>query len=174
MLKEDCFFLGTIVGKYSFKGEVLAKLDTDNPDQYMEINSVLIDTSFGLVPHFIDRSQLHKSSLMRVKFEGIDSESEAEALLKKDLFLPLDMLPPLKGNQFYYHEVTGFSAIDQFELNIGTIKTVNDSGPQPLFVIDANGSEILIPVHDDFIKELDRKEQKIHLDLPDGLLDIFK
>lgn len=174
MLKEDCFFLGTIVGKYSFKGEVLAKLDTDNPDQYMEINSVLIDTSLGLVPHFIDRSQLHKSSLMRVKFEGIDSESEAEALLKKDLFLPLDMLPPLKGNQFYYHEVTGFSAIDQFELNIGTIKTVNDSGPQPLFVIDANGSEILIPVHDDFIKELDRKEQKIHLDLPDGLLDIFK
>ena len=174
MLKEDCFFLGTIVGKYSFKGEVLAKLDTDNPDQYMEINSVLIYTSLGLVPHFIDRSQLHKSSLMRVKFEGIDSESEAEALLKKDLFLPLDMLPPLKGNQFYYHEVTGFSAIDQFEINIGTIKTVNDSGPQPLFVIDANGSEILIPVHDDFIKELDRKEQKIHLDLPDGLLDIFK
>lgn len=174
MLKEDCFFLGTIVGKYSFKGEVLAKLDTDNPDQYMEINSVLIDTSLGLVPHFIDRSQLHKSSLMRVKFEGIDSESEAETLLKKDLFLPLDMLPPLKGNQFYYHEVTGFSAIDQFEINIGTIKTVNDSGPQPLFVIDANGSEILIPVHDDFIKELDRKEQKIHLDLPDGLLDIFK
>ncbi|MDG1291461.1 MAG: ribosome maturation factor RimM [Flavobacteriaceae bacterium] len=174
MLKEDCFFLGTIVGKYSFKGEVLAKLDTDNPDQYMEINSVLIDTSLGLVPHFIDRSQLHKSSLMRVKFEGVDSESEAEALLKKDLFLPLEMLPPLKGNQFYYHEVTGFSAIDQFEINIGTIKTVNDSGHQPLFVIDANGSEILIPVHDDFIKELDRKEQKIHLDLPDGLLDIFK
>ena len=51
---------------------------------------------------------------------------------------------------------------------------MNDSGHQPLFVIDANGSEILIPVHDDFIKELDRKEQKIHLDLPDGLLDIFK
>lgn len=174
MLKEDCFFLGTIVGKYSFKGEVLAKLDTDNPQQYKEINSVLIDTSLGLVPYFIDRSKLHKSSLMRVKFEGIDSESEAELLVKKKLFLPLEMLPPLEGNQFYYHEVTGFNAIDQFELNIGTIKTVNDSGPQPLFIIDAEGSEILIPVHDDFIKKLDRKEQKIHLDLPEGLLNIFK
>ncbi len=174
MLKEDCFFLGTIVGKYSFKGEILAKLDTDNPTSYLDINSILIETYQGLVPYFIDRSQLHKSSLLRLKLEGIDSESEAEVLLKKNLFLPLDILPPLKGNQFYYHEVIGFSAIDQFDLNIGPIKTVNDSGPQTLFVIDADGTEILIPVHDDFIKKLDRENKKIHLDLPEGLLDIFK
>jgi 16S rRNA processing protein RimM len=174
MLKEECFFLGTIVGKYSFKGEILAKLDTDNPKSYLDIDSILVETPQGLVPYFIDRSQLHKSALLRVKFEGVDTETEAEGLLKKDLFLPLEMLPPLSGNKFYYHEITGFSAIDQFNLNIGTIKTVNDSGPQPLFVIDAEGTEILIPVHDNFIKKLDRKEQKIHLDLPEGLLEIFK
>ena len=174
MLKEECFFLGTIVGKYSFKGEVLAKLDTDSPATYLNMDSLLIETPQGLVPYFIDRSRLHKSYLLRIKFEGVDSESEAEALLKKNLFLPLNMLPPLKGNQFYYHEVTGFSAIDQLNKEIGIIKNVNDSGPQPLFVIDADGTEILIPVHDNFIKELDREENKIFLDLPDGLMDIFK
>ena len=174
MLKEECFFLGTIVGKYSFKGEILAKLDTDSPNTCLDLESIFIDTPQGLVPYFIDRSQLHKSSLLRVKFDGIDSESEANALLKKDLFLPLNMLPPLDGNQFYYHEVTGFSAIDQFDKEIGIIKNVNDSGPQPLFVIDADGTEILIPVHDNFIKELDREGNKIFLDLPDGLMDIFK
>ena len=84
------------------------------------------------------------------------------------------MLPPLKGNQFYYHEVTGFSAVDQFNIEIGTIKTVNYSGTQPLFIIDSDGTEILIPAHDNFIKELDRKSEKIFLDLPEGLLDIFK
>ena len=84
------------------------------------------------------------------------------------------ILPAFRLCQFYYHEVTGFSAIDQFHTNIGTIKSVNDSGPQPLFVIDADGTEILIPVHDNFIKNLDRKEKKIHLNLPEGLLDIFK
>ncbi len=174
MLKEECFFLGTIVGKYSFKGEILAKLDTDSPSTCLDLESIFIDTPQGLVPYFIDRSQLHKSSLLRVKFDGIDSESEADALLKKDLFLPLNMLPQLDGNQFYYHEVTGFLAIDQFNKEIGIIKNVNDSGPQPLFVIDADGTEILIPVHDNFIKELDREENKIFLDLPDGLMDIFK
>lgn len=174
MLKEECFFLGTIVGKYSFKGEILAKLDTDSPKTYLNIDSLFIETPKGLVPYFIVRSQLHKSSLLRLKFEGVDSESEAEALLKKELFLPLKMLPPLEGNQFYYHEIIGFSAIDQFDLPIGIIKSVNDSGPQPLFVIDAEGTEILIPVHDNFIRELDRVEKKISLDLPEGLLDIFK
>jgi 16S rRNA processing protein RimM len=160
MLKEECFFLGTIVGKYSFKGEILAKLDTDSPNTYLNMESLLIETPQGLVPYFIDRSQLHKSSLLRVKFEGIDSENEAEALIKKDLFLPLNMLPPLEGNQFYYHEITGFTAIDQMDKEIGIIKNVNDSGPQPLFVIDADDTEILIPVHDNFIKNLDRQKKK--------------
>ena len=137
MLKEECFFLGNIVCKYSFKGEILAKLDTDNPNIYLNMDSLLIETPQGLIPYFIDRSQLHKSSLLRVKFEGVDSESEADRLLKKNLFLPLDMLPSLKGNQFYYHEIMGFIAIDQFDKEIGSIKNVNDSGPQPLFVIDA-------------------------------------
>ena len=77
MLKEDCFFLGTIVGKYSFKGEILLKLDTDTPSDYAELNSLFVATSEGLVPYFIDRCRLHKSALLRVKFEGVDSESDA-------------------------------------------------------------------------------------------------
>ena len=174
MLKEECFFLGTIVSKYSFKGEILAKLDTDSPNTYLNMESLLIETSQGLVPYFIDRSQLHKSSLLRVKFEGIDSEHEAEALIKKDIFLPLNMLPTLEENQFYYHEITGFTAIDQMDKEIGIIKNVNDLGPQPILVIDSDDTEILIPVHDDFIKNLDRQNKKMYLNLPEGLLDIFK
>ena len=87
MLKEECFFLGTIVGKYSFKGEILAKLDTDTPESYLDLKSLFIETPLGLVPYFIDRSQLHKSSLLRIKFEGIETEVEAKDLQKKDLSL---------------------------------------------------------------------------------------
>jgi len=152
----------------------LLQLFDHQKNSYLDLKSLFIETTQGLVPYFIDRSQLHKSSLLRITFEGIETEVEAKSLQKKDLFLPLNMLPPLEGNQFYYHEVTGFSAIDQFDKEIGIIKNVNDSGPPPLFVIDADGTEILIPVHDNFIKELDREGNKIFLDLPDGLMDIFK
>ena len=93
MLKEDCFFLGTIVGKYSFKGEILIKLDTDSPEIYLDLKAVLINTVKGLVPFFIDRVQLHKTTLLRVKFEGVETETEADQLIKKEVFLPLDQLP---------------------------------------------------------------------------------
>jgi 16S rRNA processing protein RimM len=174
MLKEDCFFLGTIVGKYSFKGEILIKLDTDSPESYLDLKAILVNTAQGLVPFFIDRAKLHKTKLLRVKFEGVETETEAEQLIKKKVFLPLDQLPKLNGSRFYYHEIKGFIAIDQFEKKIGILKSVNDSGPQALFMIDNNGTEILIPVHDNFIIKLDRKEKRIHLNLPDGLLEIFK
>ena len=52
MLKEDCFFLGSIVGKYSFKGELLIKLDTDSPESYLDLKAVLINTVKGLVPFY--------------------------------------------------------------------------------------------------------------------------
>ena len=174
MLKEDCFFLGTIVGKYSFKGEVLIKLETDSPKSSLDLEAVLVNNAQGLVPFFIDCAQLHKTTLLRVKFEGVSNETEADQLIKKKVFLPLDQLPKLEGNLFYYHEVKDFVAIDQFEKKIGVIKSVNDAGPQALFMIDNNGTEILIPVHDNFITKLNREEKRIYLNLPDGLLEIFK
>ena len=173
MKKEDCFYLGTLVGKFSFKGALLAKLESDDLQQYNQLESVFVETPTGLIPFFIEKCQLHKSSLLRIKFEGIDSEADAEQLLKKDLYLPLSILPPLTGKQFYFHEVEGFDVYDTQKGYIGSLTRINDKGPQPLFEINHNGTEVLAPLHDDFIEQIDRKNQKIYLRLPDGLLDLF-
>ena len=173
MQKEDCFYLGKIVKKYSFKGELLVKLDTDDPIIYTKMESVFIDKNKNLIPFFIERSSLHKSTLLRVKFEDIDSEEDADKLLKSELYLPLEFLPQLTGNKFYYHEIVGFEAEDLSFGLVGIVKGVNDTTNQAILEIDRNGSEILIPLIDDFIKSVDREQKKIILAVPEGLIDIY-
>ena len=173
MQKEDCFYLGKIVKKYSFKGELLVKLDTDDPSIYTKMESVFIDKNKSLIPFFIERSSLHKSTLLRVKFEDIDSEEDADKLLKSELYLPLEFLPQLTGNKFYYHEIVGFEAEDLSFGLVGIVKGVNDTTNQAILEIERNGSEILIPLIDDFIKSVDREQKKIILAVPEGLIDIY-
>jgi len=173
MLKQECFYLGKIVSKFSFKGELLIKLDTDEPEAYTEMESVFVDINDNLVPFFIEKSSLHRSTLLRVRFEDVDTEAEADDLIKCDVYLPLTMLPELEGDKFYFHEIIGYTAVDVNYGNIGTIKGINDNSSQALFEIDSNGKEILIPVNDDFISKVDKKNKTILLDTPPGLIDLY-
>jgi 16S rRNA processing protein RimM len=173
MKKEDCFYLGKIVKKYSFKGELLAKLDTDEPELYEHLDAIFIDLRGNLIPYFIEHSQLHKSDLLRLKFEDVDTETDADSLLKTDLYLPLAALPKLEGNKFYFHEVIGFTVIDKSFGTVGVIQSINDSTAQALFVLDRDGKEILIPMNDEFIIELNRQNKTILVDTPEGLIDLY-
>lgn len=173
MRKEECFYLGKIVSKYSFKGEVLLKLDTDEPEIYEEMESVFVELGKNLVPFFIVKSQLHKSSLLRVRFEDVQDEPSAERLLGKGVFLPLSQLPELSGNQFYYHEVIGFQLMDKVHGDIGSIESVNDASAQVLFEVKKGGKVLLVPVSDDIIKKVDRKNAIIYVETPEGLVDLY-
>ena len=173
MRKEECFYLGKIAKKFSFKGEVLIYLDTDEPEQYDKMESVFVEINKSLVPFFIENSSIHKGDFLRVKFEDVDSEQDADELIGCHIYLPLSMLPKLEGNKFYFHEVIGFEVIDERLGNIGKIVSINDSTAQPLFEIDFQGKEILIPMIDHFIIEVNRKEKKILLKTPEGLVDLY-
>jgi len=173
MRKEACFYLGKIVRKHSFKGELIIKLDTDEPSLYKDLASVFVELNEQLVPFFIERSLLQKSNQLRVQFEEVASEEAAERLLGAALYLPLELLPKLTGNKFYYHEVIGFDIADVHRGLIGKITGVNDTSAQALFEVDAEGKEVFIPMNDDFIKEVDRDQKKVWVETPDGLVDLY-
>ena len=173
MRKEDCFYLGKIVRKHSFRGEVVAKLDTDEPELYQNLESVFVALGNDLVPFFIEESLLQKGNQLRIQFEDILSEADADAILGSGLYLPLEFLPKLTGDKFYFHEIIGFDIEDINYGYVGVITGVNDTSAQPLFEIDSNGVDVFIPMIDDFIKKVDRDNNKIIVEAPEGLIDIY-
>ncbi len=174
MRKEDTFYLGKIAKKFSFKGEVLIYLDTDEPELYENLESIFVGFGKDLVPFFIESSSLHKNDFLRVKLEDINSEEEADRIIGSEVYLPLSMLPELEGNQFYFHEIVGFTAKDTNIGIIGTITEINDSGAQAIFIItNKDEKEILIPIIDEFIEEVDRINKTIVLKTPEGLVDLY-
>ncbi|NHM06706.1 16S rRNA processing protein RimM [Flavobacterium sp. CYK-4] len=173
MRKKDCFYLGKIAKKFSFKGEVLIYLDTDEPEAYQNMESVFVDFNNNLIPFFIEHSALHKNDFLRVKFEDVKTESEADQLIGNEVYLPLKMLPKLTGNKFYFHEVIGFEIEDERLGVFGIIQSVNDSSAQPLFEVKNGEVEILIPIIDHFLVKIDRTGKKVIMNLPEGLVEMY-
>ena len=173
MRKEDCFYLGKIVKKHSFKGEVVIKLDTDEPELYRNMESVFVDLGGNLIPFFIEKSSLSKGTMLRVKFEDLNTEEEADSIMKSGIYLPIDLLPKLEGDKFYFHEVIGFKIVDVNFGEVGTLVNINDSAAQPLFEIERGNQEIFIPMIDDFIKKVDRENNQIQVETPEGLIDLY-
>lgn len=173
MDKSACFYLGKIVSKYSFKGEVLVKLDTDEPGLYENMESVFVSLGNNLVPFFIEKCSLHKSNLLRIDFEEVKSENEADRIMGSELYLPLTFLPKLTGDKFYFHEVIGFAVIDSVHGDIGIIKSVNDTTSQALFEVLKDGKELLIPINDEIITKVDRENKTIFVSTPEGLVELY-
>ena len=171
--KKDCFYLGKITKKFSFKGEILAFIDADAPSDYLHLESVLVEINHKLIPFFIEKISLHKQNTLRINFEDVKSEAEANDIINCDLYLPLSFLPPLKGNKFYFHEIIDFSIEDKKRGVFGQIKGVNDTAAQAFFEVLNGEVEMLIPLIDQFIVKVDRPNKNILVDLPDGMIDMY-
>jgi len=176
MDKDQCFQLGSIIRKVGTDGRVLLLMDTDNPKHYIKTESVFVEIHGNLVPFFVSSFRLQPSNQVHLKLEDVDLPEQAETLIGADVYLPLDKLPVLTGNKFYYHEIIGFSVIDlNTDATIGCIRDVLENGPNDLFWVEAEGNpEIFIPVTDDWIVRVDREHLTIEMNLPQGLVDVNK
>ena len=169
---DSCFQLGYVIKTHGLKGEVSVFLDTDQPEAYRELESVFVEQDKRLIPFFIDKIQVRGEKAV-IKFEGIDDIQAANAMKSTSLWLPLDILPELKGNEFYYHEIVGFDVEDKKHGNLGKVTAVYTSGNQDLVAVDYKGTEVLIPITKDILYKVDKSEALIFTNLPDGLLEIY-
>lgn len=172
MRKEDCYFLGKITRRHGLSGNVIMKMDTDQPEFYNKLESIFIEINGLLVPFFIEKRSWSKNDSLNLYFKNT-SEALVDQIIGKDVYLPMSTLPPLSGNKFYYHEVVGWEIKDTEGNSYGIIRSVNDQTAQHYFIAVLNDREVVVPIIKDWIKSVDRDTQIITMELPEGLLDVF-
>jgi len=174
MQKEDCLLVGTLVKVHGIHGEVV--LDTNNPDIIENTEeSAFLEIEGLLVPFFIDDWVAISNERFRIKFLWIDTESAAKKLVGCPMHVPL------KGLEFNESDFTskphlliGFNAIDSTQGELGEIIDIIDNPTNPLIVILKGKKELLVPMHIDFIKEVQAPRKTIILNLPEGLVDLYE
>lgn len=172
MEKDKCFYVGRIVKTHGIKGEVTLRIDNENFDEIDDLNYFLLDVNDKLIPFFIENITFHSNKSF-VLFQDLRTLEAAAQLVGCDAYLPLELLPQREGNDFYSHEVVGFMVVDEEKGDVGKINDILEYPTQSIMQIIVGEKEVLVPIHDDIIKNIDRENKKINIKAPSGLIDMY-
>jgi 16S rRNA processing protein RimM len=172
MEKDDCFYFGKVIKTHGIKGGISIRIDADNPADYSNISMLLIEINKSLIPYFITEKSFHTNKAY-LSLVDVNTVEKAAELAGSNIFLPLELLPKLKGNQFYFHEVGGYKIVDRVHGELGNIVKVLEYPSQAVFQLFIDGKEVLIPIHDEVILKVDRRSKTIQINAPEGLIDMY-
>ena len=162
--------IGTVVSKHGYKGEVKIKMSSKLVT-YQDLTHLFIELEGSFIPFMIDKIRSASSSMSIVKLIEINSEREVEEIIYKDIYVDSTKITLKKDSKSFYNDLINFDVFNDFK-KIGRIESINSKLPQPVFEISYYSKTVLIPIHEDIIKEIDKKNNTIYLNIPDGLLEI--
>jgi len=125
-----------------------------------------------MLPWFIESTRIKSEEEVFVKLEGLDSKEAARRVVQKEVWLTEADFDTYAGKSAPI-SLVGFRMIDG-DTDLGEISEVIEQPHQVLCKIDLGGKEALIPVHEETLLKLDRKKKLVYVELPDGLLDVYR
>jgi len=159
-------------------GEIAVELHTSHPDRFspgMRLYALGQDDKRREVE--LEEFWPHKGSLV-LKLKGVDSMNDAETFLRCELQVPAAERALLDPGEAYISDLVGCEVIDAGR-TIGTVSTVQfGAGEAPLLVVRDGNLEHLLPLAEAFLAApadgiaIDIANKKIHMRLPEGLLDV--
>lgn len=170
----EFYQVGKIVNTHGIRGEVKVIATTDFPKQRFKIGNKLYifkeNAQTGLEVT-VKSSRRHKQFIM-LKFEGYDNISEVEGFKGSDLKVSAEQLEELEDGAYYYHQIIGLKVKDLAGETLGEIKEIMSPGANDVWVVKRAGKkDLLLPVIDDVVKEVDLKQGQVIVELLDGLDD---
>lgn len=166
---EECRHIGRIGKPHGHEGavklELFSELHTDlNIDEPVFL---LLD---GKPVPFFMASVNEDAHPPILHFERVTHMDAARKLQGLAVYAPKHSVEAERG--WTTAQLVGYMAFDRGN-KLGPIKEVLDSGLQQLLRLELKGTEVLIPLQEELIEDLNEERKQLFLQLPEGLLDIY-
>ena len=166
------FKIGKLVAIHGLKGEVLLKHELGKKTSLKDLEAIFIEEKKNsFLPWFIESTKIKNEKEIYLKLEGIHTREAAIKLIQKEIWLP-----EADFKKFAAKTATagllGYTIISNNE-PLGEILELIEQPHQLLCRTEIKGKEVLIPLHEKFLKKTDRKKKQITVELPEGLIEIY-
>jgi 16S rRNA processing protein RimM len=164
--------IGFISKLNGYKGELV--LATDEDDIFEE--EFLFMKMDGIAVPFFVEEIFEKGGSVVVKFEGVNDEAQALRFVKQEVFISQKKKAKenKKADPASLQELVNYHLVDSVSGDLGPIIRIDEFPQQQIAVCVIKEKEIMIPLNDDFIDEVDSLNRRIMVTLPEGLLEINK
>ncbi len=167
----DLVKIGEIVKAHGYKGELVIKLSTDF-DNLKETEPIFIKIDGIFVPFFFSYTpKTFKKASAIVKLDNLDSDTEVKELINCEVLLPSEKIKQNNDSENIFETLEGYNVFDKDDF-IGVAGEFMNIPSNPILTVFNKSNEILIPINDEFLVEIDSDNKKIIFNLPEGLIDI--
>jgi 16S rRNA processing protein RimM len=173
MDREGYFYLGRITKAHGLKGSVQVVLEASNPDDYLDLESIFVEHKQRLIPFFIDEFSLQGQNKGILKFEDLDTLDQAKNYLNSALYIKEEDASEEDLDAQESMDVIGFKVIDANLGELGLVTDYYEKVGQDLLAFEHKGHEILLPIDESIVLEVDSDSQIVRTSIPEGLLDIY-
>lgn len=163
--------IGFVSKPHGFKGELVFAIENGTPEEYVDADFFWIELEGNPVPFFIEEIKITGSGMI-VKLDDINTEAEARKISGKKIFAD-DVLIASMEEEISWESLIGYMIFDEAHGQLGLLERIEEYPQQIMAHCNVNGKEVLFPLHDDLITDIDDEKKELHLRLPDGLIDLY-
>ena len=170
---KDYYHIGRIAATHGLTGEVVLEHALGKKTDLKGLETLFIEEGKGtFLPYFVESSKTKNETEVYVKLEGYNTKEGSKRLIRREVWL-------LKADfEKFVAKSSPIGLLGYIMLEgkdeIGEIVEVIEQPMQVLCKIIINGNEALIPIHQQSLQKIDHKKRQVTVDLPDGLLDIYR
>jgi len=169
--EQITFPIGTVLKGHGLKGEVIIHPLFDNVENLHNVHAVIAAFPNGRIEDLELEQVRTKSGKVVITFKGIEDRTSADALRGVVLSIAREHLPALEPGEFYLGELVGYEVVLDDEMMIGPVREVWDLPANEVLRVIRDGKEILIPLIEEVIREIDHNDRRIVITAMEGLLD---